>query len=481
MDTPKIPAPKDEGEKEILENMINIRDQLQLRKLDRSTYVRTQDVMVLYDRTIEQVKRLNEIRHGKAAEENRVDRVVDSCFQLLSLFFMTIGRNNEAPAAYALTSTIRRLLDHLTEADLFSAKDLESMSHTLDHLSEIVHNASNNKSAPFLETLLANRISRCRASLNNLQQKLEEIAEPLRPTAEKLVSILRQMAGINTRSKFNPKEIHKLRSQLDEINAKRVDGNFVDENNKVLNGSDKVSELLDRCMRYTVVVLERLVTLNMTARLSIDPNAYFRNGEFPEKWMPLYKTLVGIRNELDKLSLTQAWSLRETDLYDYQRQLDKIDESRVDGNWVDDEGQPAELYVQRTLLYLIRRCYGYIYHLMISSEPVSEALLPVYNQLQTLKRCLTEVKENGGVSSLSRRAEFLLQLNSLDDMRVDGKFMVGDDVPEGQAAVTELLAECFDLNYELRLAVESESESPSVKPGEDKSPDTQPPDVKPDT
>jgi hypothetical protein len=36
---------------------------------------------------------------------------------------------------------------------------------------------------------------------------------------------------------------------------------------------------------------------------------------------------------------------------------------------------------------------------MISSEPVSEALLPVYNQLQTLKRCLLEVKNQGGVSS----------------------------------------------------------------------------------
>jgi hypothetical protein len=53
----------------------------------------------------------------------------------------------------------------------------------------------------------------------------------------------------------------------------------------------------------------------------------------------------------------------------------------------------------QTLLYLIRRSYGYIYHLMISSEPVSEALLPIYNQLQTLKRCLIEVEANGGVSS----------------------------------------------------------------------------------
>lgn len=45
--------------------------------------------------------------------------------------------------------------------------------------------------------------------------------------------------------------------------------------------------------------------------------------------------------------MTQAWSLRETDLYDYQRQLDKIDESRIDGNFVDAEGNFAELYVQR--------------------------------------------------------------------------------------------------------------------------------------
>ena len=27
-----------------------------------------------------------------------VDTVLDDCFQLISLFFLTIGRNNEAPA-----------------------------------------------------------------------------------------------------------------------------------------------------------------------------------------------------------------------------------------------------------------------------------------------------------------------------------------------------------------------------------------------
>lgn len=36
-------------------------------------------------------------------------------------------------------------------------------------------------------------------------------------------------------------------------------------------------------------------------------------------------------------------------------------------------------------------------------------------------------------------------------MRVDGKFMVGNDIPEGQGSVNILLAECFEMAYELRV------------------------------
>lgn len=39
-------------------------------------------------------------------------------------------------------------------------------------------------------------------------------------------------------------------------------------------------------------------------------------------------------------------------------------------------------------------------------------------------------------------------------MKVDGKFIINDDVPEGQGSVSELLAECFEINYELRVAAE---------------------------
>lgn len=135
-------------------------------------------------------------------DDHKVDRVVDSCFQLLSLFFMTIGRNNEAPAAYALTSTIKRLLDHLTEANLFSEKDLTSISHSLERLSAIIgRTPTTDVTASLLETLLFNRIERCRQSLDNLKKTLEDYAEPIRATHEKLVSILRQMAVVTTKSR----------------------------------------------------------------------------------------------------------------------------------------------------------------------------------------------------------------------------------------------------------------------------------------
>jgi hypothetical protein len=53
----------------------------------------------------------------------------------------------------------------------------------------------------------------------------------------------------------------------------------------------------------------------------------------------------------------------------------------------------------KTLLYLIRKSYVLIYWLLTRSEPVSEALLPTYNQLKTLRKCLVEVRKAGGVSS----------------------------------------------------------------------------------
>ncbi|GKT44929.1 UPF0664 stress-induced protein [Colletotrichum spaethianum] len=248
---------------------------------------------------------------------------------------------------------------------------------------------------------------------------------------------------------FSSSEVQKLQAQLREIDEQSKEGKFVTADGGVPAGSEEMAALLEKCLRWSDVLIAKKYAAD----------SVLRRGVIPESFRPTYDILFRIRNELEKLSITQAWSLREADLFDFQRQLDKIDESRINGNWLDDDGKPAELYVQRTLLYLIRRSYAYIYSLMISSEPVSEALLPIYNQLQTLKRCLIEVKNSGGVQSVRELYPYSMKLHSIDNMRQDGKFMINNDIPEGQGSVSELLAECFELNYELRVAAEEQAEA----------------------
>ncbi|CAL3967450.1 unnamed protein product [Diplocarpon coronariae] len=435
-DTPTFPLPFDEREQPILEHLMKLREELTMLKQDRSTYIKSPDVLSLYDRVVEQVKILNEIRSNKSQEDNRVDRVLDGCFQLLSLFFMTIGRNNEAPAAYALTSTIRRLLAHLKEVDFYSEKDLTHCSHTLERVRKIVKEADEAYS-PYLVTLLSNRVELCQATLTDLQKRLDRLDGDLLLIHEKLISILRSISLANTKTKFSTIEVETLQAQVKEIDELRVDGNFVTASGEIPAGNEETCELLNKCLLWSEIVLQR-------------------KGKMPSNFSTLYKNLTDIRNKLEKLSLTQAWSLRETDLYDYQRQLDKFDESRIDGNFVDADGGFADLYVQRTLLYLIRRSYAYIYFLMVSSEPVSEALLPVYNQLQTLRRCLIEVKNSGGVGSPRELYPYSMKLNSIDNMRIEGKFLIGKDIPEGQGSVNDLLAECFELSHALRVAAETD-------------------------
>lgn len=123
-------------------------------------------------------------------------------------------------------------------------------------------------------------------------------------------------------------ELAELQKKIQEIGDERKDGKFVAEDGSVPAGNDAVNSLLDRCSRWVEQSIER-------------------KGVIPEAFRDHYDKLVGVRNHLEKLSITHSWALREADLYDYNRTLDRIDDLRVNGNWLDDEGKPADLYVQR--------------------------------------------------------------------------------------------------------------------------------------
>jgi len=53
---------------------------------------------------------------------------------------------------------------------------------------------------------------------------------------------------------------------------------------------------------------------------------------------------------------------------------------------------------------------------------------------------------------------YQMKLASMDNMRVDGKFLDKDkEIPEGQGICNSLLSECYDILYELQDSVIEES------------------------
>lgn len=70
-DSPFVRAPLDPSEQPILDNLLQIRAQLEFLKQDKSTYVKSQDVIALYKLVVEQVEILNQLRKDKRDEQNR--------------------------------------------------------------------------------------------------------------------------------------------------------------------------------------------------------------------------------------------------------------------------------------------------------------------------------------------------------------------------------------------------------------------------
>ncbi|KAH3917367.1 hypothetical protein HBI56_118730 [Parastagonospora nodorum] len=468
-DSPLPRIPLDPKEQPILDKLQSIRTELELLKRDRSTYVKSQDVLNLYDQVIEQVIILNEIRETKRLEQNKVDYMLDDCFQLISLAYLTVGKNHEPPAVYSYISTIKRLLDHLKEATFYSPKDLEALSKNLVDCRQYVERGRD-KHVPHLLTLLDARIKVCEEILADLELNLSQLTPELIPLWDKLVSLLRSLAGCNARSKFPNDEVDEYQKELFKVQeALKEHGILAYEATGTTE--EKLAEMVDK-MQIAAANPEPAPAAKDLLGTLLRRNLLWvtlikqKQGRIAPAFQDTYDKLLAIRNKLEKLTLTQAWSLRETDLWDYQRQLDRIDESRVDGNFFDALGRPAEIYEQRTLLYLLRKSYALVYQLLMTSEPVSEALLPIYNQLTTLRKCLLDVKKLGGVSSPRELYPYSMKLNSIDNMRKDGKFMVGNEIPDGQGRVTQLLEECFDLAYELRNDAEEDSSAEATPQSE---------------
>lgn len=204
-DSPFQRIPLDPKEQPILDRILIIRDHLSLLKQDRSSYIKSADVVKYYKQLIEQVELLNKLRVDKRDEQNRVDTVLEDCFRLISLFFLTIGRNREAPAIYSAVSTVKRLLEHLKEAGFYLPQDLKSIRENLEKWEGTIERGRDEHSADLL-ALLKTRIDLCKFTLKELEAMLSRLEGRYMQIYVKLVSILRSLSASNCRSKVRYRE-----------------------------------------------------------------------------------------------------------------------------------------------------------------------------------------------------------------------------------------------------------------------------------
>ncbi|KAJ2626249.1 hypothetical protein GGF44_005104 [Coemansia sp. RSA 1694] len=284
--------------------------------------------------------------------------------------------------------------------------------------------------------LVSRRLRQCEKELSVLEEATRIISNDLMPTYEELVSIRRRLTTLSfVVHDVAIVEAKELQRRLIEIDDLRVSDRFVNaDDGMVAEGQTQVVGLLEECF-------------DCLHDLMAEGNAVSKD------LMPLYDRLMEIRVQLEKLLLTSRWTLRETDLWSYQVQLQDIDAMRRNGQFKDASGEPAPQQAQAVLNFLLHKCYNLVYKLLSSSEPVAESLMPVHNQLRTLRRCLLEVKKYGGPLSARDLYPYQMKLSSIDNLRTDGKFLDDEGhIPEGQGVVMSLLNECYDLMYELMAA-----------------------------
>lgn len=111
---------------------------------------------------------------------------------------------------------------------------------------------------------------------------------------------------------------------------KRVDGKFLGPGGTVPASQAVCTSLLEECFDILQQIKAQDDSKNVASLLK-----------------PIHDRLQEICTELENLVLTHRWTLRETDLWTYSLRLQEIDKMRVDGKFVDSEGnRPPGQYVR---------------------------------------------------------------------------------------------------------------------------------------
>ncbi|CEI88476.1 hypothetical protein RMCBS344292_02864 [Rhizopus microsporus] len=208
----------------ILENLITIRHKLSALKKDRDSFLDSQVVIDLYKETEREVEKLNEIRTGdiwNPSSRNRLNDVLDDIMALLSLFFMSIGRNRESPAVYVHLVTVERYLDQLAHMGVYTDSILLENQERLNNIKEILYA---DESDSCFVNLLKHKLDLCNQSLKSLSQTIEDVSPTLKPLQESLIHLRSQLAQLAQKpGGYTIDDVDAIQAKLRELDNSKYE------------------------------------------------------------------------------------------------------------------------------------------------------------------------------------------------------------------------------------------------------------------
>jgi hypothetical protein len=137
--------------------------------------------------------------------------------------------------------------------------------------------------------------------------------------------------------------------------SKRVDGKFLGPGGNIPASQAICTSLLEECFDVVQEIRAQEESKNVAPPLK-----------------PIHDRLTELRAELEGLALTHRWTLRETDLWNYSLSLQEVDKMRIDGKFVDSEGnQPAGQYVRLASTPRQFHTAWVLTHFSVKGPPVS--------------------------------------------------------------------------------------------------------------
>ncbi|KAG2210575.1 hypothetical protein INT47_002517 [Mucor saturninus] len=413
----------------IFEKLLNLKQRIML--LNKRNDMKSHDILPVQQQVEDAITQLMKIRSGvlfkKNHVKNRTDDELNKVCQLMSLCFMTIGKWHESPAIFCQVIAIKNCFYQLEQIGIYDEKILEPYNAKLKQLERILTEDEVNcgLSEPIME-LVGYNYSVCKRIYDELLSTIKDMSPVLIPIRDQLLEIRTELVEIAFRDQYTAQDILPIQERLREIDSVRgTNGLFHKDAPDILAliGQGTLVDLLENNFNACHDLL---------------------NSEYSPKVDSIRQRLIDIKNDLQGIEMTSKWSLRQTDLFSYQLQLHDVTRMLHEHHQFGGE-QGISM-----LSYLLAACYNIILNLLGEEPSVAESLLPIYNQLNTLRDCLKRLKSFQCELEEDDKMLYILKLKSIDVLRRDGAFHDDDGfIPEGQSKCVYALEECYRLIQDL--------------------------------